>query len=85
MVLEVLASALSSQLDLVCLDLVSHKPELPALSKLIFSQMPPPWSISAQISSGFICTSTHRVSALVIIDIRKNCNWAGKFLMRLCP
>lgn len=74
MMLEMLiSSALSPELDLV-----GHKPELPNFSKLIFCQMPPLWSVSAQTSSDLIYTSTHRISALIINDIHESCDWDGK-------
>jgi len=66
--LEMLGSALSSELDLV-----GHKPELPTFSKLIFCQLPPPRSFSAQTSSHLSCVSAHNVSTLIINDMHKNC------------
>lgn len=80
MMLEMLSSALLSELDLVV-----HKPELPTFSELIVCQMLPPLSVSAQTSLDLICTSTHNVSGLIINDIHKNCDWAAKLWMGLCP
>lgn len=60
------------------LDLVGHKPELPTFSKLVSCGLPPLWSLSAQTSSDVICTSTHNISALIINDNHKNCDWVGK-------
>lgn len=34
---------------------------------------------------GSACTSTHNVSALIIDGIHKNCDWAGKLQVELCP
>lgn len=78
MVLMLLSSALSSELELA-----GHKPECPTFSSLI-CQILSPQSLEAKTSSDVVHISTHSVSALVINDIHKNCDWAGKLWMGLC-
>lgn len=78
--LEMLVSlALSPELDLV------DPSELPTFTNLVFCEMPPPWSVSAQTSSDLICTSTHNVLALIINYIHKNCERDAKLWMVLSP